>query len=377
MATLLRTLVLLTQGALVAGAATALVCAASQSAPNEHPWDAPNKEGRIALSKRRFEDAERLFRQAVSAAEKGGKNSLPVADSLTNLSAACYALGKSDCALSTLRRALRIRTAALGPEHADVATTWDQLGDVFLLREILQTTVVMTQEVTTIEPVPSALGSTSFVLDPFRFDPLSSLDRTWRVSVHLSLGQTESCLEKALTIREKVLPASHPDLMRSLYRLARVYVMQRKLAAAKEMFQRLLALKEKAFGSGHLEFAETLGDLARVYYFERKLPEAASHYERALSIYEGTPETNQMVIAGCLFNLGEVYHTQKRYLEAEQQYLRATAVLEKARGAEDPNLMPVLRAYATLLRAMNRADDAKLVGARAAAIRSKAQSAVP
>lgn len=346
----------------------------------EAEWGQANKEGMRALAEKRYADAERLFRQAVKAAEKIGKNDLRVAESLTNLSAACYARGKPDCNLSALRRALKIRIAALGPEHADVATTWEHLGGVFLAREAVEVSGVLTfQEFATITPMPNAPDfATSFLLSPFRFDPLSGPGGTnFVVSLSRSLKETESCLKKALAIREKILPASHPDLMRSLHRLGWVYLWERKLEPAEQLFVRLLELKEKNFGSGHLEFAATLGDLARAYYFGKKFAEAASHYGRALTIYEQTPETDPLVLAGCLFNLGEVYHAQKRYFEAEPFYVRALGVIEKARGADNPNALPILRAYAELLDGMGRKDDARKAETRAQTIRNKALAARP
>ena len=73
-------------------------------------------------------------------------------------------------------------------------------------------------------------------------------------------------------------------------------------------------------------------------------------------------------------NLARLYRDQSRYQEAESLYQRAIAIDEKAFGPEHAEVATDLEAYAILLRAMNRPEEALALEERARAIRDKSDS---
>ncbi|MEE8286945.1 MAG: tetratricopeptide repeat protein, partial [Gammaproteobacteria bacterium] len=60
-----------------------------------------------------------------------------------------------------------------------------------------------------------------------------------------------------------------------------------------------------------------------------------------------------------------------RYGEADPLFARTLTIQENFLGPENPDIVPTLEGYASLLRATDRADEAERLELRAAAIRAK------
>jgi len=87
------------------------------------------KRGQELDSKREFEEAEKLHRQALEIYEKAyGKDHPEVAACLNNLAISQMAQGKNDSAENLLLRALEIKVRTFGPDNLEVATTLNNLA---------------------------------------------------------------------------------------------------------------------------------------------------------------------------------------------------------------------------------------------------------
>jgi tetratricopeptide (TPR) repeat protein len=64
-------------------------------------------------------------------------------------------------------------------------------------------------------------------------------------------ADAEPLYRRALSIREKGLGPSHPDVAISLDKLVELYRKQGRYADAEPLYKRALAIREKAFGRGH------------------------------------------------------------------------------------------------------------------------------
>ena len=78
-------------------------------------------------------------------------------------------------------------------------------------------------------------------------------------------GEAIPLAKRALAIREKALPAGHPDIATSLDNLASLYQDQGRLTEAEPLFKRALEMREKALPAGHQQIAGSLNNLAAVY----------------------------------------------------------------------------------------------------------------
>ena len=81
-----------------------------------------------------YEPAERQLRTAIDLESKAGADPLVRADTHARLVEVLYQAGKRADAIPVAREALRLRRETLGPMHADVASSLDDLGAVLWRR---------------------------------------------------------------------------------------------------------------------------------------------------------------------------------------------------------------------------------------------------
>jgi tetratricopeptide (TPR) repeat protein len=103
------------------------------------------------------------------------------------------------------QRALAIREKTLGPEHPHVATSLNNLAELY------------------------------------------------RTQGHYA--KTEPLLQRSLAILEKALGPEHPRVAQSLNNLALLYQIQERYAEAEPLYRRAMQIKEKSLGSEHRKSA--------------------------------------------------------------------------------------------------------------------------
>ena len=112
-------------------------------------------------------------------------------------------------------KSLAIRIKVLGPEHAGVVTSYNNMAVVY-----------------------KAQGR---------------------------LGEALELYEKSLAIRIKVLGPEHADVAASYNNMANVYAAQGRLGEALELHEKSLAIKIKVLGPEHADVAKSYNNMASVY----------------------------------------------------------------------------------------------------------------
>ena len=79
---------------------------------------------------------------------------------------------------------------------------------------------------------------------------------------------------QALQMRQKLIPADHPDMASSWYTLGRIAEIRRDWSAAVEWHTRALALRRKVLHRQNLNTTDSMLALARVYLRENFAAEA-------------------------------------------------------------------------------------------------------
>ncbi|MDX1934156.1 MAG: tetratricopeptide repeat protein [Capsulimonadales bacterium] len=153
---------------------------------------------------------------------------------LNQLGMAYHATGNDAEAEQYFTEALRIRRAALPPNHPDIATSLSNLGAVY-------------------EP-------------------------------QNRLAEAEQHHNEALRIRRAALPLNHPDIAQSLSNLAGVYARQNRLAQAELFFTEALEILRAALPPNHPNIATSLNNLAGVYVRQNRLAEAEKLSAEAVRI---------------------------------------------------------------------------------------------
>ncbi|MCI0662642.1 MAG: tetratricopeptide repeat protein [Acidobacteria bacterium] len=275
-----------------------------------------------------YAETEPLYRVALGIYEKAlGAEHPAVATSLNNLAELYSNQGKYAEAEPLLKRALLIYEKALGAEHPDVATSLNNLAGLYKNQG--------------------------------------------------KYAEAEPLYKRDLAISEKALGAEHPDVATSLNNLAGLYRNQGKYAEAEPLYQRALEIKEKALGKEHPDVATIFNNLALLHDNQGKYAEAKPLLKRALLIYEKALGEEHPLVATSLNNLAVLYRNQEKYTEAEPLYKRALAIREKVFGTEHPYVATVLENYAALLRAMERDTEAEMLEARASTLRTRLMQSDP
>ncbi|MGI8426308.1 MAG: tetratricopeptide repeat protein [Actinomycetota bacterium] len=219
-------------------------------------------------------------------------------------------------------QALALREQALGPEHPDVATSLNNLAELY--------------------------------------------DTQGRYA------KAEPLYQRSLAIREQALGLDHPDVGESLNNLAELYRAQAQYAKAEPLYQRSLGIREQALGSEHPEVAASLSNLAGLYHAQGQYAKAEPRFERALAILEKTLGPEHPDVAKNLNNLAEHYRVQGQYAKAEPLYQRAVTIDEEALGPEHPGLATDLNNLALLYHAQSQYAKAEPLYQRSLAIAQKA-----
>jgi TonB family protein len=231
-----------------------------------------------------------------------------------------------DLAESTLKRALRVREKAVGPNHPDVVITINRLSSV------LQT--------------------------------------------EGNYEEAEALIKRSLAIQEEAFGHNNLDVAVSTQALADLYHAQKRDTEAERLLREAIDIEEKALQPSDRAYPSiswTLTDLGRLLEAQRRYSEAEAVLTRALAIYQNAASPNYFNIGDSLFEVAIIFALEGNNAESESYLKQTLATMEKSLGAEHPHLAPVLEFYSALLQKMNRKAEAEKMEARAKAIRLKAK----
>lgn len=138
--------------------------------------------------------------------------------------------------------------------------------------------------------------------------------------------------QQLLGIYQKLPEADYLNVAVVLNNLAELQARQGNYAAAEVHYLRSIASLEKYFGYDHERLANTLMDLAIVYRDNKQLSRARGVLLRALAIIEKATGGDHHHIAASLLDLGIREYDQKSYANAEILFKRALAVQEETIG---------------------------------------------
>jgi serine/threonine protein kinase/Tfp pilus assembly protein PilF len=270
------------------------------------------------------------------------------------------ALGQYAAAESQLRTALATRAAILGPEHADVATSendlaallWKQ-GDYAAAEPLLRDALTTTRRAYGDEhqEVATALNNLALLLkDQGRYE------------------EAEPLFRDALAMRRKLLGEEHADVASSLSNLALLLQARGKYADAEPPLREALALRQKLLGPEHPDVAAGLNNLAILLKAEGKLAEAEPLMRDALVIAEKVFGHDHPSVAYSLNNLASLLRDEGKDEEAESLFREAIVRAKAALGAEHPFIANVLSNLAALLRNSGRDSEAEALSRQALAM---------
>lgn len=207
-------------------------------------------------------------------------NSTKIAPALTLLSELYTSLGDYEKAEQHATAAVNIYKDRFGPDHIDVGKTTAQLGlikfyDGSDLKEVEQL-MESAKEI-----IADKLGNRN----PTYAELLVDISKVYIAQNRFddafnSLGLAESIWEQKVGRRNNINTAS-------IYLLeGDIYYMQRNFDKAEEKYEKAKKLYEKFFNRNHPEYVKTLSKLSKVYYMDGDSKKSKRFIEEALANYQ-------------------------------------------------------------------------------------------
>ena len=309
-----------------------------------------------------YEPAERQVRAALDLQARSGGSAVLRAETNVRLVNVLYKAHKFADALPPAREAARLRKEALGPKHADTATSLDDLGAI----------LVVTGDLSAAEPLMrEALEIRREVLGPNDPQLAVSLNNLGMLlQEKRDLAQAEAMFQEALAIDRRRLGNEHPEVAIKLVNLARIFSDQEKFESAEAAAREAVAIRRKVLGNEHPSLANALDQLSRA--LEWRNPDESEQADReALAVARRGFGENHRETARLEGNVAWKLYRRGAYSEAASLYRTAVEKHRKTVGAEHPWTGGVLNGLAHSLNGLRDFRGAEAAAREAVALYRK------
>lgn len=323
-------------------------------------------EAGVYLRKRAFyAQAEQLLEQAQAIRQQVlGPEHTDVAESFNELAVLCRALGRYEEARKYYFQALHIRERHLGPEHPKTAESFNDLALLYWYWKkfedaeplFLHALYIWEQHNPEHPHMASVLSN------------LALLYWSWE-----KYEQAEPLFLRAVHIWEQWLGPEHPETAIGLNNLARLYMDQGQYEQAEPLFLRAVHIWEQQLGPEHPQTAVGFNSLARLYTHQDKHEQAEALFLKALAIRKQRLGPEHPSVATTLSCLAKLYASLRRNEDVESLLLKALTIREQQLGLENPAVAESLNDLAVFYTSQGRYEDAKSLLLRASRMREHYQ----
>jgi tetratricopeptide (TPR) repeat protein len=323
-----------------------------QTSPNEL-----NERGLQATDRREYDEAERLFTEAIQQWHAQGKAyDLHAAIVQTNLAQTYAVRGDRKRCAATIEEALGVYRRTLGLKDLRTLSVLNLLGGVYMMlgnhpraTELFEEALPVEREVfpNNVELARTISGLASLAMQENRAltgAPLAEEALALMVKIagddsvdtalayanmaeaHRVLGRPDRAaplFRKARTIYEKQLGPEHPRVSSILTQEGLMALHEGKLGTAEETLTRAMALVEKSCPKCAYERIAAANDLALVRIQQGKFEEADRLLTDVLSMQERVDGLPPAELAVTLNSLAVVRQKERRYEDAERLKRRA------------------------------------------------------
>ncbi|CAF1367202.1 unnamed protein product [Adineta steineri] len=154
-------------------------------------------------------------------------------------------------------------------------------------------------------------------------------------------GEYEEALlshEKALKIRQQLLPSSHPDLGNSYNTIGLVYKNMGDYPKALSYYEKALEIQLQSLSSNHPDLGMSYDNIGVVYHCMGDYPKALSSHEKALEIRLQSLPSNHYDLGMSYNNIGVVYDKMGDYPKALSYYEKDLAIIQQSLPSTHPDL---------------------------------------
>jgi eukaryotic-like serine/threonine-protein kinase len=261
-------------------------------------------------------------------------------------------LGRLDDAEREIRSALAVRTAALGPDHVDVAESLADLANLYVARADYDSADKINAQALQIRR--RLLGNRHPLVAETLFD------RSVLLKDRGEFDAAYQAAHEALSIREQVFGANSNEVAETLEWLAIIDASGRgDLAAGEQLVLRGYAIRRRLFGENDVRTAIAASNVGSVYLYAGKYEQAAAFYRRAML---GTLEHLGKSHPDTLVDMENLANALRRMGKFEESFALMKDVLAGRRAVLGDDNKLVIRTrvnLATLLSAWGRLTEAQ------------------
>ncbi|CAF1502717.1 unnamed protein product [Adineta steineri] len=173
-------------------------------------------------------------------------------------------------------------------------------------------------------------------------------DESDKASIYIQLGSIKhnqgeyqkalSSHEKALLIRQQLLPSDHSNLAMSYNNIGSVYYSMGDYPKAFLSHEKALAIRQQSLPSNHHHLGDSYDNIGNVYYSMGDYQQALSCYEKALAIKQKSLPFNHPDLGDSYNRIGSVFHSMGDYQQALSCYEKAVAIRQQSLPSDHPYL---------------------------------------
>jgi eukaryotic-like serine/threonine-protein kinase len=239
--------------------------------------------------------------------------------------------------------------AVIEKQRADTEAATATAINNFLQNDLLAQASATSQAKPDIKPDPDLKVRTALDRAAARIGGKFDTQPLVEASIRQTIGNTyydlglfpeaQRELERALSLRRRVLGEEHPDTLSSMNLQAYLYEHEGKYSEAEKLFAKVLEARRRVLGEEHRDTLGSMSGLSFVYHRQGKNAQAEALSAKTLDIErrvlgEEKPQTLSTMIV-----LGSVYVDEGKYPQAEALNVKLLGVQRRVLGQEHPNTL--------------------------------------
>jgi CHAT domain-containing protein/Tfp pilus assembly protein PilF len=331
---------------------------------NEQAIDEANRLDALVTrlySQGRYEEAIPQAKRALEITESiYGENHLNVATTLNNIAQLYSVSGRFMEAESSYKRSIQICENALGADHEEVTKSLNNLALLYRSTGKFNDAEKLLKR--SMEIIKNKWGSEH----PVYALLLNNLALTYDAMGRY--GDAEPLYNNSLEIRKKTSGEDSLDVAINLNNLASLYLATGRYAKAELFYIRALTRMKKHLGENHPDVATTLNNLAGVYSLSGSYDKSEDLNRKALMIREISLGKDHPDVATSLNNIAGVYQNTGRHSDAIPLYKRSIEIAEKVFGNNHPSVALALNNLAGIYQSSGKYAEAEELYKRALSI---------
>ena len=321
-----------------------------------------------------FQEGEKALRTAlVLRTAAAGPQSAEVAESQAGLSNLYGLWHRFDQAIAAGQESLRITKALYGPRSLETAAALYTMGAAYQRNGDLQALKPVANEMLSIVRAPSPPWHSSASPPP---EPAKLEVQALSLLASVAL-QEEDYVKMEAIDRERLdkvrarLPELHGELATAVNDLATAQMMNHDLAAAEANYTEAIRIETADVGEEHPETLSARENLGNVYFRSKRYDDTLKTLDIVLAARRKALGADAEPVGRTLANIGTVSKEAGKLDEAERAYHDALAVLIPKLGEQNLDVASVKMSFADLLRRKGQLDAAESLMRSALDVRVK------